>query len=524
MNAFKRFSQKNTMSSHTSMLSEPLLLNNHESDQSQSPEQSIQRSLPLESIRSTKSKNINLVLAYTFFTFSARSLWNQSVLSAFVYLLKSNDPKYVGFLTGLMGMTQLFASLPSGWLVDKYRRDTLLKVGSVIGCIAAISTFIASRMTSFALLGVSLAIWGLFWGVVNTSTMALFADSIADGDRSYYFMQRMLLQQCGNMFGPIMALIMFAKLGDEWTLEQCSIVICAGQVLAIPAMIMLSFMSDDYCIQEKESAAYDTHTSSHDEIEGVLECAAGDNNSGHTINSLSGEENESDIDEEYACEDASEDGSEDFELLVDTTDGSCAEEHKDFFCIPDNRAVPVLVASADVMGGLAAGMSIRYFPIFFMDNLQLTPAQVQVIFIVSMMSMAAMTRIAQWVGTKIGRVQTAVLAKWIGVFLLKAMITSQQRGMAPLYVCILYVLRTATMNSPGALTRSVLMDHVPKEERGKWSALESVNMFSWAGSAAIGGFMVDIEGILFNFQVTALFQLLATIPLMLVFKRVRREN
>jgi len=421
-----------------------------------------------------------------------------------------------------MGMAQLSTSLPSGWLADKYRRDTMLRVGSGIGFVAAISTFIASRMNSFVLLGSSLAIWGLFWGVVNTSVTALFADSIADGDRSYYFMQRTLIQQCGSLFGPIMALIMFAKLGDEWTLGQCSIVICAGQVLAIPALILLSFMNDDYCIQEKESAAYDTHTSSQDEIEDGLECAAGHNDSGSISDSLCGEENDSDVDQEHGCHNASEDGCEDIALLV--SDDLSAEEHKAFFCIPANRAVPVFVASADVMSGLAAGMSIRYFPIFFMDNLQLNPAQVQVIFIVSMLSMAAMTRIAQWVGTKIGRVQTTVLCKWIGVFLLKAMISSQQRGMAPLYVCILYVLRTAAMNSPSSLTRSVLMDHVPKGERGKWSALESVNMFSWAGSAAVGGLLVDCEGILFNFQVTALCQLLATIPLMMVFKRVRREN
>ena len=69
------------------------------------------------------------------------------------------------------------------------------------------------------------------------------------------------------------------------------------------------------------------------------------------------------------------------------------------------------------------------------------------------------------------------------------------------------------MNSTSALTKSVLMDNIPKEERGKWSAMESVNMFSWSGSAALGGLLVGYEGIVFNFCVTACFQLLATLPL-----------
>ncbi|GAH01627.1 unnamed protein product, partial [marine sediment metagenome] len=54
-------------------------------------------------------------------------------LSAFVYLLKSNDPKYVGLLTAIMGIAQLLISFPSGVLADRYRRDTMLQIGSVIG-------------------------------------------------------------------------------------------------------------------------------------------------------------------------------------------------------------------------------------------------------------------------------------------------------------------------------------------------------------------------------------------------------
>lgn len=72
------------------------------------------------------------------------------------------------------------------------------------------------------------------------------------------------------------------------------------------------------------------------------------------------------------------------------------------------------------------------------------------------------------------------------------------------------------MNSTVPLTKSILMDNVPTHERGRWSAVESVNMFSWSGSAALGGFLVSWNGLLFNFSITAMMQFLGTIPVIVL--------
>ena len=383
----------------------------------------------------------------------------------------------------------------------------MLQIGSVIGVIAATSTYIATKAMSFAMLGMALFIWGLFWGITNTSVSALFADSILDGDRSNYFTQRMVVQVLGNTCGPLGALIMFFKLGDDWTTEECAVVICAGQCLAVPALVLLCFMNDDYCIS-----------------------SIGDDDDDDDVD----DDGDSDDEEDHSCEAQETSGDDDLEeaLIQEesnstqnaTQDDDHEHQQQDFLGIPSARVVPVLVVSADIMSGLAAGMSIRYFPIFFLDNLNLSPANVQIVFIACMTFMAVIGKLVQWVGTKIGRVQTTLVCKWTGACLLLSMIHAYNSGMSALTVCTLYVFRTGLMNAPSALTKSVLMDHVPKEERAKWSALESVNMFSWSGSAVVGGFLVDAEGILFNFSVTTALQLLATIPLVLVFRRVQSEN
>lgn len=85
-------------------------------------------------------------------------------------------------------------------------------------------------------------------------------------------------------------------------------------------------------------------------------------------------------------------------------------------------------------------------------------------------------------------------------------------------VCILFVLRTGFMNATSPLTRSMLMDNVPSHERGKWSALESVNMFSWSGSAALGGVLVGLFGIVRLFAITAVIQLVSSLVVMMLFE------
>ena len=53
----------------------------------------------------------------------------------------------------------------------------------------------------------------------------------------------------------------------------------------------------------------------------------------------------------------------------------------------------------------------------------------------------------------------------------------------------LYLVRTWLMNCTAGLTKSVLNDYVPKRHRAKWNSLESLNVFSWSGSAALGGLL-----------------------------------
>lgn len=426
------------------------------------------------------SRNIRLTLIYTVVVFAGRSLWSQSVLSTFVYLLQDNDPKAVGFASAAMGFTQLFVSFPAGYFADRYRRDYLLKLASCVGLVAIGLTFAAILAKhSFIWLIAALSVWGLFWGISDTSLGALFADSIQDGQRSKYFTQRSILVKMGTMAGPVTALILFASLGNTWSLRDCAIVMAVGNGLCIPAVMLLCFLSDD------NTSATDTTSDSG------------------TDPMLSSYE---------------------YTMLTNQEEQEQEQASRSWCHLPEHRITPILICTADVMSGLGLGMSIRYFPIFFLDNLKLSPVLVQVLYILSPMGQVILMHYGQEWSMSIGRCKMTVLFKWIGLAFMAGMIAASHWNLPCWLICAFFVLRTSFVNATSALTKSVLMDAVPREERGKWSSLESVNMFGWSGSAVLGGFLVGSKGLLFNFIVTASIQFLATLPILALISRDEIEG
>ena len=440
----------------------------------------------------TVSRNVPLTLAYTAFVFAGRSVWSQSVLSTFVFLLKEEDYRAVGFITAVMGLAQLVTSFPTGYLADRHRRDSLLRAASVVGVLAMASTLFAIQSSHYVALVIGLAVWGSYWGISNTAMSAIFADSIPTGERSKYFTHRSLLMNVGFAVGPMVSLIMFAVLGDTWNIRDCAIVLAVGQAICLPAVVLLCFLSDDYVVADEVN---------HDENIIIDETSSNRNDQAHTTISTG---------------DALPDDGDDH--------GETVLPENIFCCFPNDRRIAIFVASADLMSGLASGMSIRYFPIFFVDSLEMGPVLVQILYAISPLCLAGCMKVAQRLSKTFGRCRIAVTFKWIGILLMYAMVAVYESNQPRWLVCTIYVLRTAFMNSTGALTRSVLMDNVPTKERARWASLESLNMFSWSGSAALGGVLVGYTGLVPLFCITASIQLLATFPLIFLASRESLEG
>jgi MFS family permease len=457
-----------------------------------------------EEVSTQSSRNVRYTLIYTALAFAGRSVWSQSVLAAYVYILKNDSPEAVGTITAVMGVAQLLASFPSGYLADSHRRDSLLKIASCVGVLAILSTMVALWHENFHYLMAALAVWGVSWGIGNTALTALFADSIRTGERSYYFTLRSMLITLGNTGGPMVALILFADLGNEWTIKECLIVMMVGQAICLPAVLLLCLFSDDIAADSSSPVIADETGTTIEQTSSLVvdESLSPPDKARQLLLQESGIDTETSTD-----------------IDIDTDDGDANETRNEIFfgLLPKNRAIPILIASCDVVSGLGSGMSIRFFPIFFVNNLKLSPVMVQVLYVVSPLLQATIMRKAQVIAKSYGRCHVAVAFKWVGLSFMLLMILAYCLNLPTWSVCILYILRTAFMNATGGLTKSVLMDNVPQEERGKWSALESVNMFSWSGSAALGGVLVGTVGLIPLFLVTASVQWTATLALVALF-------
>jgi MFS family permease len=395
---------------------------------------------------------------------------------------------------------------------------------------------------------------------------ALFADSIDPGQRSKIFTWKYGLVQAACAIGPLCSVVMFWVLGNEWQLEACQYVIVAGLVLALFSSVLCFWFDDEKthltlspatrAVVRRVTVKRRRKIEEEKRRQGLL----GEQRSRSCTVLLEGEEEER---EEEVVEDLTsvifknafgrgvggvssaltvpllqpnEDKEEEEEeeeegegqqrrVAVAVESRKCClgcTARRGTFCF--TNYLPSIIVLTDVCFGLASGMSVRFFPLFFMDTYNLSPMAVSGIYVLSPLLTSLASFLAQRTSHHLGRVSTTITCKLLGVSLLFLMCFLDYHHVSAFAVIPVYILRTALMNSTKPLTRSIIMDAVPKEDRGKWNSLESVTMATWSGSAVLGGLLVDEYGFLFNNLITASLQLLSTLPLFLVLGLVPCEK
>merc|ERR1712216_654458 len=164
------------------------------------------------------------------------------------------------------------------------------------------------------------------------------------------------------------------------------------------------------------------------------------------------------------------------------------------------------------------------FPVFFATKVEMSPMGVCAVMVAATAFLAWFTFVARRVSLVIGRLQTALLVRVLGVALLVTLGVLRSCWTKWWIMAPIYVLRTALMNCAGALTQSVLMDFTDKKERARWAALQAITQFGWSGSAMVGGVLLDKYGFGPTFFVTAAMQLGGASLLLLLFGIDTAEN
>ena len=152
-----------------------------------------------------------------------------------------------------------------------------------------------------------------------------------------------------------------------------------------------------------------------------------------------------------------------------------------------SSVVPYMVCINDVITCVGAGMTVKFFPLFFKNDYSLSPVQVQLLFAGYLCSLGVFTFLCERVSRVIGRVQASLIFSLAGTACLFLLAKIQNLPI----VILVFVLRGAFQNAIYPIDRSIIMDAVPSDQRGRWNAFESIANMTWSGSAVLGGYLIQ---------------------------------
>ncbi len=348
-----------------------------------------------------------------------------NVLSTYIFLLAGNSYKTLGILSAATGLAMTLVVFPAGFLADRFRRDVMLKSASIIGMMSLAVIMIAEEIN---LILISLILWGAFQGMNRPALEAIFADSVPSRTRSRIYSWNHLIRQFAMATGPFLNVLLFYVIGNQWTLVNLRKVMFAGIIISLLSVSLLFFFDDDKALKDASEAVKNVELPMH---------------LGFAKNTL---------------------------LQKRSV-----------------RVVPYILVASNIIIGFGAGMTVKYFPLFFIQIYSLLPIDVQLIMGFTSIATGLSSVIAQRLSIKNGRPQL--------IFTVQALATLCLFLIAfypPLWLLIpLFIVRGSFMNASQPLSRSILMDLIPKQSRARWNSVEAIawGLF-WNVSSAIGGFLI----------------------------------
>jgi hypothetical protein len=221
---------------------------------------------------SKENRNVRLILAIVAFAGLSESMGFGAALSAYLYISTGRSNLRVGFLESAMGLTKLVTALPMGDFADNYGRAPVGKMGAFAYTIATAMTVYAIIARTLAQKGsggggggydtddddsddadalyifwlwiVALCLWGFGKGVVDGPVLALFADSVATGDRTKYYFYLYVVWWFGALAGPMVAVMIFLCLSNDWTFKELSVVLYVALAFKLANAAQLCFLKD----------------------------------------------------------------------------------------------------------------------------------------------------------------------------------------------------------------------------------------------------------------------------------------
>lgn len=453
-----------------------------------------------------RARNRALLLAHGFLAALARSIWGGDILSAYIFLAHGTA-RDVGVASGVRGLSQLALAPLGGWLADALPRGVALRLGCGLALCGSGALAYAVATRSMPALLVAMLLWGAHFAAAVPASDALFADSVDAGERSRWFTRRYQLTQLAGAAGPLLWAALLAYAGNEWRAGACAVVLLVGCAMAAPASLLL------LCARDVRASQLPPPPPPVARRGGEVHAPK----PGRAMPPPPAAEARLELHAPLlAAAPAS--------APATRARTACAELRAQGTCCSGRLLlVPCAVLCYDVLSALASGLSVRFLPLWLLQDMHLAPVAVGLLSAAVMAGIAAAGGGAQRLGVALGRADATAACRAAGVLAFVGMAAgSQLLAPAPL-VLACYYARMLLVNCAFGLTKSIIHDCVPPPQRARYAAIDTVNQATWAGSAAAGGLIFDRWGACAAFYATAAAQMLALAPLCAVRSRVPRE-
>jgi len=429
----------------------------------------------------------------------------RDLLSVLIKKISSSDED-VGFISGAQGLTMVVLTIPIGLYGDKFLRQTLLRWSMVVATIAmAITVYVFFQLQSngsLVLFYVAFGCWGAYVALANPALESLFADSVPTGDRTSIFSFKTACIQIASASGPLISVLLFYNLGNTFTLDVLRKVLLVGCVIGVIAVMFLACLRDDAGLGKESEVVEEEVVVVEEEEPEEEEMGMGMVvEEGHLM--VSGD---------------NDDGDDEVRGVARSCTWMCG--HKKF------RSVRWTIAVSDIATSAAAGMTVKFFPLFFVSEATagkkqgyaFTPINLSWMYLVMPLITTCVATLLPRIIKRgwCGRPSAIIVCKIFGIVALYTMVFFDVECSYPVSMACVFVFRTAIMNGSSGIRRSMMMDAVPKNQRVRWNSLESLTRMTWAGSAALGGWCVSSFGYRQTFLITAVVYTISTTPLLLL--------
>jgi len=413
--------------------------------------------------------NVKLVFVFTFFQSFGRGIWMGNVLSSYIFLIANESNELLGLTSAITGIAMTVTVIPSGVVSDRIPRHFLLRTAAVVGFIGLLFALSANTLENIF---IALLFWGLFQGMNRPSLESIFADSVESGNRSKIYAWNHLTRQFAMSAGPFVNIGLFLILGDVWEIGILKSVLVVGILISMVSLVIMVFLNDKRSLGEASEHLDSEYSSnnSNNNYEGA-----------HLLSSKNGNQDDS-----------------------------------------NRKKIIFILMASNLIIGMGAGMTVKFFPIFFMQIYVLAPIGVQLIMGATSILTGLTALGTQNASLRRGRAEM--------IFVVQAIATSCLFLIAlypPILILIpIFLARGSLMNASQPLSRSILMDVVPKYHRGKVNSFQALawGLF-WNFSAAIGGFLIGPKN---NFRlcflITAGVYVTGTLPILLIIPLVAKEK